>query len=388
MRLAFIGTDLPTASRGGGLVLHRLLSGNEAEVSILTPETHALPWPGPVHRLRRGWLYQRWRHSRFGERLYRRELVTGCDLPALAASRVLREERPDAIVTVAYGGLFNAARRLAQSLQLPLVSIFHDWWPDFVELHADAPRGLRSEFDRGFARLYAESAAAFCISPEMIAQLGSHQCVKVLYPTAGPILAASASPVRQPAGSLVAYAGLAIGMYAESFVSLVEAAGSFPDVRLLVFGPGLPQSLASNPPGNLQFRGMLARSDFETELSAAAALLVVLPFDQANRRLAQTSFSSKFSDYCRFGRPIVIWGPEDAAIVRFAQRESAALTITTPDAAEVWRQTRAILADSARCAALAAGALRVHCEFFDVSRIRAVFFGTLAERVIGSARGS
>jgi hypothetical protein len=67
-------------------------------------------------------------------------------------------------------------------------------------------------------------------------------------------------------------------------------------------------------------------------LGSFDAYLVVMFFDVAQRRRAETCFATKLVDYSRAGRPVVIWAPESSAVVRWAKKSGAALCVTDPDA--------------------------------------------------------
>ncbi|MGB3619381.1 MAG: hypothetical protein WBA12_14790, partial [Catalinimonas sp.] len=44
----------------------------------------------------------------------------------------IRDFAPEVVITVAHGNLFPVAQRVAKCLDLPLVSVFHDYWPLLV----------------------------------------------------------------------------------------------------------------------------------------------------------------------------------------------------------------------------------------------------------------
>jgi hypothetical protein len=67
-------------------------------------------------------------------------------------------------------------------------------------------------------------------------------------------------------------------------------------------------------------------------LGSFNAYLVVMSFDAAQRRRAETCFVTKLVDYSRAGRPVVIWAPETSAVVQWAKKSRAALCVTEPDA--------------------------------------------------------
>jgi hypothetical protein len=375
MRLLLVSTELPEPSRGGSKCLHRLLTGNpEMEVEVLTHERREFPWPWPVHRARRGWLFYKYWHSRFGTGLQDASLSRGWELPARAARRIARIARPDFILTVAYGPALVSARRLAESANVPLASLFMDWWPDLACNHLGAPRSSHAALEREFTRLHAASRVSFHFSQGMQDELGARPGDAVLLPAGGEALPAPAP--GNPA--VLAYAGLATGMYAESLTAVVTSGSRRPDDRLEIMGPGLPETLGGGLPPGVRNRGFLQENECLETLRAAGALLVVLPFGMDDRRLARTSFSLKFAEYCRLGRPIIIWGPPESAIARFATETSSALVVTSPRADDVWAAFQRLQSHPALAASLADGALRAHSGSFATKVVRALFADKLA----------
>jgi hypothetical protein len=374
MRLLLVATELPTPTRGGSLCLHRLLRNESGPaVEILTHEREAFDWPWPVHRARRGKIFYKYWHSRFGTRLQQANRVHGWELPLGAAARIVRSVRPDFLLTVAYGPALVAARKLSKKTGVPLVTLFMDWWPDLACNHLGAPRHQHATLDREFRQLHEASRVSFHFSREMQNELGFRTTDQILYPAVGePLLTPSpADP------DLLAYAGLATGLYAESLTAVVHSPSRRASDRLELMGPGLPSALIDQLPEGVSYHGFLSSEELTRSLTRAGALLVVLPFDEENRRLARTSFSSKFADYCRLGRPIIIWGPADAAIVRFAVETGSAETVTTPDAAAVWNAFEHLKSDHAHARRLITGAAQAYETHFAPGAVRTQFIRSL-----------
>jgi len=254
-----------------------------------------------------------------------------------------------------------------------LVSLFMDWWPDLACIHLGAPRSSHAALEREFIRLHAASRVSFHFSQGMQDELGARPGDAVLLPAGGEALPASAP--GDP--SVLAYAGLATGMYAESFAAVVTSGSRRPGDRMEIMGPGLPQTLSGGLPPGVRHHGFLRGDEYAEILGRAGALLVVLPFDAENRRLTRTSFSLKFAEYCRLGRPIIIWGPPEAAIVRFATETSSALVVTNSRADDVWAAFQRLQGQPALAASLADGALRAHSRYFATKVVQALFADTL-----------
>ena len=79
------------------------------------------------------------------------------ELPAPEAVEI-----PTVVMTVAHQEACYAAMRYAKRYQLPLVTIFHDWWPDIPPVHDP----FRSMIERSFRELYQESSLACVLVQE------------------------------------------------------------------------------------------------------------------------------------------------------------------------------------------------------------------------------
>jgi glycosyltransferase involved in cell wall biosynthesis len=71
-------------------------------------------------------------------------------------------------------------------------------------------------------------------------------------------------------------------------------------------------------------------SELVYELRKASALLVAMSFNQQDKMRMQTSFPSKIVEYCQFGKPIIIWGPDYCSAVHWGRKYQAALVVTSP----------------------------------------------------------
>jgi len=95
-----------------------------------------------------------------------------CLFPVLPSNKMIDDLvhsfRPDVVITVAHAWWHIQARRVASKFELPLVSFFQDWWPDFP----DVPIAFRSRVERQFRKTRADSAVAICVSDGMRRELG------------------------------------------------------------------------------------------------------------------------------------------------------------------------------------------------------------------------
>jgi hypothetical protein len=105
------------------------------------------------------------------------------------------------------------------------------------------------------------------------------------------------------------------------------------DVRIEFRGrPRWPQTLMDEMRHRHLLHDFDAGPSFDDWLGSFDAYLVVMFFDAAQRRRAETCFATKLVDYSRAGRPVIIWAPESAAVVRWAKKSGAAFCVTDSDA--------------------------------------------------------
>ncbi len=245
---------------------------------------------------------------------------------------------PKAIVTIAYGSYGFVASSVARQLKLPLITFFHDWWPDLTPC-----RSWRKQLlDYRFRRLYQESNLALCVCDSMRNELGFHRNSEVLYP----IPSFHSPEVSDPKGTLqkkplrVVYLGLLANDYGQVVQSLVKFLQDHPqdwlDLRLYGLATDWSDNILEFAQKNSLYRGRAKYGpEGQTVLADADAYLVVTSFNKLLKRRVQTSFPSKILEYSAYGKPIIAWGPKDCSAVNFLQEHSAGSIVTSPDPADL-----------------------------------------------------
>ncbi|HYW21515.1 MAG TPA: glycosyltransferase [Nodularia sp. (in: cyanobacteria)] len=234
------------------------------------------------------------------------------------------------VLTVSHGDGCWAAQRFAHHYQLPLVTIFHDWWPDIPTLH----KPFRQLLEQRFQQLYQQSNLALCVSEGMKNALGSHSNSTVLYPIPA-FLKEEITTKYQPENEQISsplqvvYSGN-LHEYGPILAQLLEVTKDNPKIQVQVRG--------SNPNWSADFRSEMRdrnlwldfapREELNQWLAAADVFLVTMSFDQALRRRMETSFPSKLPEYAQFGKPLVIWGPDYCSAIRWGSEGDRALCIT------------------------------------------------------------
>lgn len=318
IKVLVVSSVVPNAlGSGGELVLHRYVKGNSRI------ESEVVSWERFPFRLKLiGKLKQ------LGFRSVSRSWE--CLFPVLPPTKMIHalihSFRPDVVLTVAHGWWHIQARRIAKEFNLPLVSFFQDWWPDFP----DIPVLFRSRVEREFRRTCSDSAVAICVSDKMRRELGEPLNGLVIHPIPSLTRSQRWRPDFTPPLRLVYFGNLQ--EYGPSVETALRVLDGSNQVRLEVFGPNpLWTAGAENYfRSSGLYHGFVAWDQFLKSLEQSQAILVVMSFAPSHRRRMTTSFPSKLIDATQLGLPVVVWGPEYCSAVQWARHGEHALCVTDP----------------------------------------------------------
>ena len=304
-----------------------------------------------------------------------------CLFPVLPSLKIIQEQvrsfRPDVLVTVAHGWWHIQARRIARQCNLPLVSFFQDWWPDFPEV----PSAFRSRVEREFRKTCAASDAAICVSDGMRRELGEPPNALVLQDIPSITKRECSTPdVNLPLR--VVYFGN-LSEYGPLIESALRVLNGSDRVRLEVFGPSpLWTSGAENEfRSRGVYRGFIPSNELAEPLQNFQAALVVMSFDPSHRRRMTTSFPSKMIDAVQLGLSIVIWGPEYCSAVKWARRTERALCVTDPNPSALHRALDELAASPSEQERLAKEARDAAADEFNCERIQTEFVDALRRAI-------
>ncbi len=286
--------------------------------------------------------------------------------PTLPAS--IAEPKRTVVVTMAHGEGFMAARCFARKHGLPLVSFFHDWWPDIAKVHPFAVKRLAREYQS----LADDSSVALCASEGMRRNLGSAGCV-VLPPIPSAEERKIVKPFREGASARlrVFYSGN-LGEYAPMLAQALIATESHRSLQLEVRGanPVWPAEFTQRMSKAGRYLPFAPRAELDHWLESADAFLVAMLFDPAMRRRMQTSFPSKLIEFAQFGKPLVIWGPEYCAAVQWAKDKDSALCVTNSDPQVLLAALEKLASDKELRERYAAKAVDAAAKEFDPDKIQ------------------
>lgn len=379
LKVFLISSVVPEPTSAGQLVLHRHLHDEAAfEVVVCRPNEGLV---SPAEILRKC-LAKVLRHQRCREAAW--ALFGGRWLDGLLPQAVDRDDS-SIVLTVAHGDCYPAAKRFARKHGLPLVSIFHDWWPDIARPIFPIDRLLQAQF----RAIYRNSDVALCVSEGMLRHLGRHSDAEVLYPMPG----RASQRLDQGAPNLkfdLLYFGN-LGVYEGLVRGALETFEEAPDVRLVVRGAGsrwdhsFEERMRRN--GSLLEFLPAASSEFHSWLATADAFLIPVDFSQRRRREMATNFPSKLVEAAQYGRPLVIWGPPWASAVHWAQRTGTALCVTDPDPRALAQALSHLNADPGERRRLGEAAASAAMQEFHPQKLQSQFVAALHRAVeIHSAR--
>lgn len=279
---------------------------------------------------------------------------------------------PAAVLTLAHGNGWWVARRYAKRYKLPLVVRFDDWWPDVVCAHTP----VRVTIERSFKALHQDSDCAICISEGMHQALGPHRNAKVIFPI--PRNVSQPATIPPPSPPLrVCYLGN-MSDYGPMLASLVEQIDS--DHIWIEFRghePRWPESLKNQLRREGRLHEFATGPEFQVWFESFHVYLVCMFFEEVQRRRVETCFATKLAEYTSLGRPIIIWAPESAAVVRWALIREAALCVTSPDPGALVNALYQLAADPVSQVQLGAAARRAYETDFNPSRLQNAFVSAI-----------
>jgi len=236
-------------------------------------------------------------------------------------------DKPAFILTVAHGRGGCRALKLARKLNVPLVTIFHDYYPYSLI----ASKILRLFWIWETQRLYRSSNLVFVITEAMQKRLGNHPNAHILAPIPSDFKTKSPkSFTAQFEGkNIILYAGLCGGAYLIMLHHMIRAIDNIPACEFHMVGAD--STLFGNMVNDhVVVHGFVEEERLNQLLTNAGFLLVLIPFSHAREHFS-THFPSKLIEYTKYRKPIIIWGPSYSTAVRWGNENQSAIVITQND---------------------------------------------------------
>jgi glycosyltransferase involved in cell wall biosynthesis len=245
---------------------------------------------------------------------------------------IIRNFRPEAILTVTFRFSWIKAYFLSRKYKLPLHLILHD---DILtaERHGSLVNRLLRQ---GFKKVYRYATSRMCISPNMEAYYKQLFGIKgdILYPSRGINDTTRPVPerIKQKKSSLhFCYAG---SLHTTSFVTMLNQLAAVlykENCRLTIFSDADKahlQKLEWLGKEHVTINGFVHPDDLKEFLYQQADVNIMLNSFEDSVPF-RYNFSSKMVDYSATGLPVLMWGPEESAVMKWALQQQYPLALTT-----------------------------------------------------------
>lgn len=376
LNILLISSALPRDTTAGELVLYRHFSQvPEWNLTIATDNSEGL-MAEEILEIKTNRILNRLTITRFST--WTNDLCQ-CLHPFFNYKNVrnyIKNHKPNLIITVAEGIHWIAAHQMSQEFNIPLVTIFHDWWPDLACVHPWA----RKTLEQRFKKLYQQSTLAFCVSERMQQLLGNHPNVEILYPIPDRLTGTEKNvTVSNQQPFKLVYTGSISGIYAPMIQELWTSLQGVQELQLKLFGrpPDWSSSLLQKLNEQNIYGGFIPRNLLSKEVATASALLVTISFEERNRRWAETSFPSKLVGYCQYNKPIIIWGPEYCAAIDWGRKHQSALVVTSSSVDDLVKSIKELAIQPGEQTRLKNKALAMAQEMFNPDKIQEKFVDSL-----------
>ena len=170
--------------------------------------------------------------------------------------------------------------------------------------------------------------------------------------------------------------------YGPMLQEAIEESWKYPDIKIEARGghPEWPlhfQSLARERGNWLGF----AKGDVLHDwLESLDAFLVTMDFTPAMRRRMETSFPSKLTEFAKYGKPIIVWGPDYSSAVRWSEATQSALAVCSRESATLLTMIGRLAADVSEQERLDLASLRAFSKDFEPIMLQGCF-----KNILGSA---
>lgn len=363
LRILVLTTHPVADAVGGELLLHRHISRSPRDFVFHLRHLGQSPlvkrkWTAHVHRLPRRIqrLFNAW------------DALSGMSIAAAGLESLCRRLNPDVLYTMADGPVAMRAWTLSKKTGVPLIAQLCDWYP----VGMDIPMKLEPPVVSRFRNMLRSCAVTLCMSEEIRLAAACPPNARILYPAPdghGIPSAVTTSHALLFAGRFDHF----LGPEMKALLGCVRSSGQEPNLRIIGPSEHWDDATKTLIRGTKIYGGLLKDAPLHTAIQSAAALLVIAPFGKEREHLARYSFPCKIPEYCRHGRPIIIWGPDYCSSVAWAKRTGAAITVTSADPAAVLKEMDRLSADPGQAADYARAALREAHTSFDPRNLQSIF---------------
>ena len=327
LHVIFISSVKPEQTSAAAMNFHRHLVDNEEIALHILPSEHYEISNGAfssriIPKLKKTFLC---RHAVFADHLYHKISKLYLALPSPIEIGVNKNA---VVLTIAYKNGWWAAEKYARHYGLPLVVRFDDWWPDC----AGVSSFFRSFIQKDWLELARKAQSSICISEGMRLALGLNADSPVIFPMPPTGQIPKGRSQNNKDIFKVCYLGN-MNDYGPMLEKLARESFSENGIRIEFRGPkpSWPQGFQDEMIQKKLLHGFGTGEEFQNWFANFDAYLVAMFFEPSQRRRAETCFATKLMEYLSWGKPIIIWAPETAAIVKWAKNRNVAYCISTSD---------------------------------------------------------
>jgi glycosyltransferase involved in cell wall biosynthesis len=312
-------------------------------------------------------------------------------LVALRAILEIRRQRVEAVITVIQGRYYLAAGLACWITSTPHIAIVHD---NFVSSNAAAWDFLVRVQRRCTANILRHAAHIYVVSPQMqrLVFSESGRESEIQWPSTtrqarqgdGPAqVTRSGGPVILFAGTLGYTVDDAVDLLAGLIVTGQLKQYGISDAKLHLctkIGEEEKRARGWDHP-DIVVRDWVPQSGLHEELRHADILFLPYSFSENARAAVETAFASKTADYLAVGKPVLVFGPKNSTLVRYASEQGFAEIVDEFSATALARGIQNIKSLPAYKDRLAARALEVFSANHDIACQQDKFYLNL-ERII------
>jgi glycosyltransferase involved in cell wall biosynthesis len=236
-------------------------------------------------------------------------------------------------------------------------------------------------------RILRNAAHIYVVSPEMqrlvLAESGVESEIQLPSSTAAARPADGAAQSGREGSPVILFAGL-IGYTVSDSLDLL--ATLIRSGRLEQYGlKGATLHLCTTMSGlelerfgwkheSIVCRGWIPQSELASALASADILFLPYSFSQSSRDAVKTAFPSKTADYLAAGKPILVFGPRDSSLVRYATEQGFAEIVDEFNPAALAQSIQKIAFSPGYRQRLAGRALAVFSANHDIDRQQRSFY--------------
>lgn len=293
-------------------------------------------------------------------------------------NNIIKNFKPDIILTVAHGPLFWLAYKVSKKFQIPLVTIFHDWWPEF----SCQPAFARWHLDKRVRLIHQQSRVSLPVCKGMKVELGPHPDCRILYPIPGEIKSPeqlSHSPEAKKVWRMI-YTGNTCAAYGKKLMSLINKLYNQNAITLTIFTGNCdwPREVQDQARTNGILKDFIRNDELLLELKKYDAFLVVMGGEQ-KEIVRKTSFPCKTVDYLQSGRPIVAWGPSDSSVCQFIHENDCGLLVHDNDPTILIQKVISFMDSPERQEEVIANAGRIYDDLLSPEIVQEVFVRAISD---------